>query len=477
MMNRMFSWVSFRVGQFAQSTDTAVDDDDAFAMDTSEDLMPPLFGPTHMRRTLTLLLPHLHRWKSVSILTDTWAPMHAALCLINPAVTQHGAPMLERVSLMRCNELPSYWTVFQPEETRDPAFLSCSPSQVVLGNALPKLKHIALEGVHADWDILRVTLQAGGTLESLAMRYHSMEVRPTLAQYNGLLSAVPRLRRLAVKCSGARVSCAAEASVPRLERVSLPALRTLALGYQSTSEGESALEMLHAPGMQNLELEDKSHWASEAEGSEDVLAFLTDTESNSATSQPLFPLLTSITLTRVDAPAESLHAFFRAHPNVSSVTLCDMTPGALRALLPATNSRTQVTECAFPALRDVRVVGVHSEREGLGEKEKAIEEARYYLDVLEQERAKCGSIPLARVVFDVGEDADDDGAEENTDSDAGSVEEDDEAMEVQDNAILASALFLQQALKDAEVVAYQPAQIFDEPFGTGYYEAPTLIYH
>ncbi len=213
-------------------------------METEEELMPVLFTPDHMVAALSVLLPHLSRWKSLVILTDTWAPMHGALRFINPAITNSGAPMLETLALLRCNELPSYFHDFQPVPLKEPVFCSNVDPQ---SNILPRLKNLSLEGVHADWDGLSACLMAAsGRLESLELRYHCPEVRPSLQQYRKLLGSVSSLKKLAIKCSGAYVPedfVLPQNYVP----VSLPSLSDLALGYQTSEDGEMALELFDAP--------------------------------------------------------------------------------------------------------------------------------------------------------------------------------------------------------------------------------------
>ena len=67
--------------------------------DHEEELYTPAFNSEYMNIVFTLLLPHLSRWKSLSILTDCWAPMYTALTAINPFITCLGAPLLESLSL------------------------------------------------------------------------------------------------------------------------------------------------------------------------------------------------------------------------------------------------------------------------------------------------------------------------------------------------------------------------------------------
>ena len=113
---------------------------------------PPL-ASEHLSQALSLLLPHLSRWCSISIFTDTWALMHTALTLISPAISTLGAPLLESITLMRCNDFVSFGQHFQPRELKDSPLFSFDPTHSTLrrDQVLPRLRDLTLKGVHADW--------------------------------------------------------------------------------------------------------------------------------------------------------------------------------------------------------------------------------------------------------------------------------------------------------------------------------------
>lgn len=472
-----------------------VEDEDEFAMETEEELMPVLFTPEHMITALSALIPHLSRWKSLVVLTDTWAPMHSALRIINPAITNFGAPMLDTLALLRCNELPCYFHDFQPGPLKDPAFLSNVDPR---SNILPRLKNLSLEGVHADWDGLSASLlAASGRLESLELRYHCAEVRPSLQQYRKLLGSVPSLKRLAIKCSGAYVPedfVLPQNYVP----VPLPSLHDLALGYQTSEDGEMELELFDAPNVKHLALEDRSHYASADQYADDILTYLASKASYSkivkpavpsyqpsacesrrehsgtspqrayfsADTRPPFPLLESVALTRVDGSPEALHTLFRGLDRLRHIEIASMTMDTLRALLPSVGPYG--ASCPCPQLRSVRV---HDTQKSTPE------EFRYYYDALMSERPKY-ACPLQSVDLEAAETPEsiDDG------SDTGSVQlesEDDDDEALEEHVAAASLPIMyglpQHSLKD-EITTFQTQEIFNESaFGT--YYSPSLIYH
>ncbi|KAF9481769.1 hypothetical protein BDN70DRAFT_784039, partial [Pholiota conissans] len=351
-------------------------------------LMPVLFTSEHMSTTISLLLPHLSRWKSFTLLTDTWAPMHSALSLINPAITTHGAPILETLSLSRCNVLPSYYHDFQPAALKSPAFFSGDNN--AQSDILPRLKNLLLEGVHVDWDALSAGLEASSssTLESLELRYHCAEVRPTLPQYRRLLSSAPALRKLSIKCSGAYTP---EDFVlpPNYVPVSLPMLTDLTVGYQTAEDGEMALELFAAPNVRRLRLEDISHYASADQDADNMLSYLASKASYSVAldadlttspdAQPVcerrlsvtepitsprrtyfsddplppFPQLETVTFDRVDGSAGALYTLFHSLKGIQRVEIAHMSLEALRTLLPSIGPYGR--SCPCPKLRSVVV--------------------------------------------------------------------------------------------------------------------------
>ena len=82
--------------------------------DNGDEIHTPAITSKLMNIVFTLL-PHLSRWKSLNILTDCWEPMYTALTAINPFITGFGAPLLESLPLMRCNDLISFSPHFQPQ--------------------------------------------------------------------------------------------------------------------------------------------------------------------------------------------------------------------------------------------------------------------------------------------------------------------------------------------------------------------------
>ncbi|RXW17344.1 hypothetical protein EST38_g8503 [Candolleomyces aberdarensis] len=232
----------------------------------------PPFSVTHIQTVLSLFLPHLSRWRSLNILTDTWKPMQAAMQLINPAILQHGAPQLESLTLMRCNDFISFSPEFEPKSLKSPAFLSSPTSQphsspAASRSILPRLRYLSLRGVHVDWTSLGAALSFSKTgLYSLELCSHCSDVRPSLFELHNLLSCSPRLRRLVISGSGPSFpdhiipdEGAVDIVQHEFEGVLLPNLGSLTVGYRSALEGQTVLQLVSAPNLKSLVLEEATY--------------------------------------------------------------------------------------------------------------------------------------------------------------------------------------------------------------------------
>ncbi|KAJ8082389.1 hypothetical protein PM082_008244 [Marasmius tenuissimus] len=239
--------------------------------DYTGDYTPP-FSPQTMSVVIALLLPHISRWRSIDILTDTWAPMYAALNMLNESLTTLGAPLLESLTLMRCNDYISHSPQFQPRHMRHPLFLKprSSPNRPLSPGLLPRLRTLTLRGVHVCWSSVPtlVCTESISPLLCLELSSHSLDVRPSLQEFSSILSSCPLLRKLVVNGSGFAFDESKVKQLPVGRRSSLidseapillPHLQELNLGYRSTLDGRKILGLFRAPNVTRLTLEDASH--------------------------------------------------------------------------------------------------------------------------------------------------------------------------------------------------------------------------
>ncbi|KAG6909760.1 hypothetical protein DXG01_015476 [Tephrocybe rancida] len=340
----------------------------------------PPFSSAHMSKAISMLLPHLTRWRSLSILTDSWAPMYVALSMIQPSIISAGAPLLESLTLMRCNDFISYSPTFQPPDMRHPAFLSLNDTSAYPHNPLPRLRNLTLRGVHVDWTSLSTILsQTEYGLDSLDLSSHSMDVRPTLHEFHQILSQSPNLAKLVVNGSGPQIFDEAgdgglSTILKDVQRASLTCLHDITIGYRSVLEGQAILELLDAPYAGSLTLEDGTHAGdvedidagsllsflatgtfpsqessgplstytgmySPAEKEDNLnhipkLPFANASPNSPPTSKAMFPLLHEITLRGVKSCPSNLYALFTSLPNLRHVEFSRMSVQMVRALLP-----------------------------------------------------------------------------------------------------------------------------------------------
>ncbi|KAG6888590.1 hypothetical protein C0995_007109 [Termitomyces sp. Mi166 len=340
----------------------------------------PPFTPTHMCTAISLLLPHMFRWRSLSILTDSWAQMYVGLREIQPFITAYGAPCLEALTLMRCNDFISYSHTFAPSDMRLPAFLNLS-NTTTHHNLLPRLRHLTLRGVHVDWSSLSYILsKADHGLSSLDLSSHCLDVRPTLREFHQLLSHCPDLTGLVVKGSGPLVpddNGGTSILSKDIQPVNLPRLRDMVLGYRSTFEGQAILEIIDAPHVESLTLDDDSHPSAVEDlnagslltyimtrntpepmrGDHDSVFIYTtpdgeiavdkddfviptpkspivDLSNNSVSSRAVFPQLRDLTLRGVKAHEADIHHFLNALQHLRRLEFKNMPVQSLRALHP-----------------------------------------------------------------------------------------------------------------------------------------------
>ncbi|KAG6862808.1 hypothetical protein C0991_010094, partial [Blastosporella zonata] len=163
---------------------------------------------------------------------------------------------------MRCNHYVSYYPTFEPQDMRDPAFLSLKDSLNHHHNPLPRLRNLTLRGVHVDWSSLAIILsQTKYGLSSLDLTSHCMDVRPTPSEFHQLLSQCPNLTKLVVNGSGPQLADDNDNVSPKetLQSILLPRLHDMTIGYRSVPEGQIILEMIDAPTVCSLALTDRTH--------------------------------------------------------------------------------------------------------------------------------------------------------------------------------------------------------------------------
>ena len=182
--------------------------------------------------------PSHPRWRSLTVLTDTWGPMHTFLAY---STMFSSLPELERLSLNRCNAFAGL------PDAPDP--VPSNPVELFGGNArLPKLRHVALAGAHVNYSCTGFE-----DLLSLDLRHQPHKGSPTTRQLRQILHASPGLKSLSL------VGLNPNSEEPEQDdgpAVFLRHLTDLTLGWWFVEDAVELLGVLQLPILENLVLED-----------------------------------------------------------------------------------------------------------------------------------------------------------------------------------------------------------------------------
>ena len=191
-----------------------------------------------MVEVMQWLGPYHHRWRSLTVLTDTWAPMHTLLAY---STMFSSLPNLEELSLNRCNAFAGL-----PDA---PVPMPSGPVELFGGNAnLPRLQHVTLAGTHVNYSCTGFR-----GLHSLDLRHQAPRVSPTTRQLRQLLNACPGLRSLSLIALNPPSEGIDQDDEPA---VLLTHLTHLTLGWWFVEDAIELLSALQLPAVENLVLED-----------------------------------------------------------------------------------------------------------------------------------------------------------------------------------------------------------------------------
>ncbi|KAG7441540.1 uncharacterized protein BT62DRAFT_483439 [Guyanagaster necrorhizus] len=288
----------------------------------------PPFSYQHMMTVMAMLHPHIHRWRSFSILTDTWFPMHVALLYLNNAP----APLLESLTIMRCNDYISHASEFQPTALNTPFALDPRTNC---------LRTLTLRGVYAEWPSLNVLHD----LEVLEITSLSSNVRPSKADMYGILSAcAPRLRKLRLMNDAgpeSRDDDDDDDDDDAVRPVTLPKLEDVSIGYRADTACHGLAKLLIAPNVRQVLLEsDRYPGDALVADPGDVLAGLT------------FPLMERATLKGISASRESMHRF------LMNVQHLEIEWTAVECLLPLPDGSRSCPKLETLCLRSSDIEGI-----------------------------------------------------------------------------------------------------------------------
>ncbi|PPQ73757.1 hypothetical protein CVT24_006948 [Panaeolus cyanescens] len=187
---------------------------------------------------LEMLISHCTQWKRFEMLSDTWKPIHDFL-LRTQSIT---VPNLEVLSLTRANV---YFARYR--QTFMPANLA-APLSLFGGASTPLLRSIALAGVHMEW-----AQPPFHNLTTLELRYHSLQVMPSLQQFGAICDSCPDLRNLTIMGWGPQLPPTSSNAGSGI--FVLPRLTSFSFGYVNVEYAIRLLILFNLPSLRKLTIE------------------------------------------------------------------------------------------------------------------------------------------------------------------------------------------------------------------------------
>ncbi|EIM85812.1 uncharacterized protein STEHIDRAFT_98008 [Stereum hirsutum FP-91666 SS1] len=241
---------------------TDPEEDDYSTSDSSTSPPPHLISPAHLDTIRDIILPHVARWGVFELMVSDYKVMYHTLKSLASA---------GEASQLKALQLYHYEDEAENEDEDEFRYEDMKEGLIPFGGRAPQLKHVALWGVHLDWD--KASFLEG--LEDLELAYHSKDVRPSYDSFTRILSNSPSLTTLTLCSSGPSGDPSSWPTdplttlpthtvlpsiqnlvlayhpcnyiTPLIARLSLPNLSTLALDYDTEDFTEFVLDGLLAP--------------------------------------------------------------------------------------------------------------------------------------------------------------------------------------------------------------------------------------
>lgn len=300
------------------------------------------FGWQDMEAIMRMLVVHAYRWRSFTLLTDTWSPIFTFLWYSRHAVS---VPLLETLSLSRCNMfLAGAGHTFQPIVLRQPVN--------IFGGFRPDLlRSVSFVGVHVEWE--SISFQ---NLERLELKYMTGDVAPSVQQLRRILGLSPGLKYLTIH--GAIPRDLDNDTTSFDEQISLSHLTSLSLGFLMQSDATRLLSLLQVPQLKELILDDLSAVLS-PDTIHDSTPFF---QTLIGRQQFRFQDLQSLQLIDIRCNTDVLTQFLGEFHSISKLSLHNMPNDVLQSLdILSAETRTTGPEYICQALRELHCQDVDPE--------------------------------------------------------------------------------------------------------------------
>ncbi|KAJ4482169.1 hypothetical protein J3R30DRAFT_3286304 [Lentinula aciculospora] len=195
--------------------------------------VPPHLTTSQISEIMDITIPAIDRWRLFSITANYYDVIYLVLQRFSKCPS---APLLEILEMYH-NEDCEDFDVFSPPELNQ-KFL-------IFGGVAPKLRSVALWGVHLDWD---ASLSLLNDLRDLELAYHADDVRPSFKTFSNILTSSPELETLSLSISGPAGTGKDWGITP----IGIPSLKSLTLCHHEPAYIEALLPLLHLPNVVEL---------------------------------------------------------------------------------------------------------------------------------------------------------------------------------------------------------------------------------
>ncbi|KAJ4000408.1 hypothetical protein F5050DRAFT_1731399 [Lentinula boryana] len=203
--------------------------------------LEPTPSPSHLTQTqiseiMNIIIPAVDRWRIFSVTASYYDAIHLILERFSKCSS---APLLEVLEMYHYEDCEEF-QVFTPPEL--------NTRFMIFGGIAPKLKSVALWGVHIDWD---ASLPLLNDLRDLEIAYHAEDVRPSFQTFSNIITSSPELESLSLCLSGPAGTVKDWAQTP----IDIPSVKSLTLCHHEPAYIESLLPLLHLPNVVELLLD------------------------------------------------------------------------------------------------------------------------------------------------------------------------------------------------------------------------------
>ena len=253
-----------------------------------DDLVLNAHNVDEMSGLFGLVLPEAHRWRSLSVAIEDYAPMLHVLQKLQSVA----APNLKRLWL-------SHHDGEEPGEVSAPLEIAAKYKLFQSPPGAPLLRDVTLWGVHIDWSSPFLS----SNLRKFALCYHYIDVRPEPQRFFDILSSCSEtLEEFTLENSGP-VLDGEDWGPYALLKIELPNLHILKVAFIPAEYTRRMLDIMVARNVKELTLDfSDSDWETEAEWNSIIRQLCT---GGIGSKEPMFPALTSLSL--LSLPAEPIH--------------------------------------------------------------------------------------------------------------------------------------------------------------------------